>query len=131
MRSLYDDLERMTDASVGAHRALAVIASDGGLQASQLAARLGMRPPAVSQLLRLLVARGWVSRRRGAADQRIVRIYLTAAGRRVVSATSGRAVGVLYRAVRALSVDDLERLARSVPELVQRLPKSASGRPGA
>lgn len=128
MRALYAELEELTDAPVGMHRALNVIAMDGGLQASQLAERLGMRRPALSQLLRGLVARGWVARQRTAADQRVVRIYLTPAGQRLVKSTSGRAVGMLQRAVRGLSVADLERLARSVPVLVEQLPKRAQSK---
>jgi len=128
MRALYVELEELTDAPVSMHRALNVIAMDSGLPASRLAERLGMRRPALSQLLRGLVTRGWVARQRAETDQRVVRIYLTPAGQRLVKSTSGRAVSMLQRAVRGLSVADLERLAKSVPVLVEQLPKRASRR---
>ncbi|MBK6597876.1 MAG: MarR family transcriptional regulator [Proteobacteria bacterium] len=131
MRSLYSELERVTDAPVSMHRALNAITAQPGLQASQLASRLGVSRPAASQLLRVLVSRGWAVRRRSDVDQRVVHIHLTAAGQKLVKSTSGRAVGALQRAVRGLSLADLERIAHAVPMLIERLPKRTARRPAA
>lgn len=122
MRALYHELERMTDAPITLHRALLCIGEEPGLSASQLASRLGMKRPAISQVLKNLVARGWIERRRSVADQRSVRIHVTADGRRIVQLTSGRAVGILKRAVLSLAGNDLLQLAVGVEALLEKLP---------
>jgi len=126
MRSLYRELEQLTGAPISLHRALVCIGGDPGLQASQLAARLGMQRPAVSQILKSLTMRGWIERRRSDVDQRAIQIHPTAAGKQVLRATAGRAVFTLQRAVRQLPQAQLEQLADSVELLLGLLPAPAS-----
>jgi DNA-binding MarR family transcriptional regulator len=122
MRTLYRELERMTEAPITVHRALTCIGEEPGIPASRLATRLGMQRPAVSHVLKGLVARGWIERRRHEGDQRSVQIHPTADGLQVLRATSGRAVGTLQRAVRGLSVRELQQLADGLAALLVRLP---------
>ena len=122
MRTLYRELERMTDAPITVHRALACIDEEPGIPASRLATRLGMQRPAVSHVLKGLVARGWIERRRHEGDQRSVQIHPTTDGQRILRATSGRAVGTLQRAVRGLSARELNQLASGLAALLGRLP---------
>lgn len=122
MRTLYRELERMTEAPITVHRALACIGEDPGIPASRLATRLGMQRPAVSHVLKGLVARGWIERRRHEGDQRSVQIHPTAEGLQILRATSGRAVGTLQRAVRGLSARQLRQLADGLAGLLARLP---------
>ncbi len=124
MRSLYRELEQLTGAPIGLHRALVCIGDEPGLTASRLAARLGMRRPAVSQTLKSLTLRGWIERRRSDLDQRAVQIHPTAAGRQVLRATAGRATFTLQRAVCQLPQGQLEQLAGSVELLLGLLPAS-------
>lgn len=124
MRALYRELERMTDAPITVHRALACIGEEPGIPASRLATRLGMQRPAVSHVLKGLVARGWIERRRHEGDQRSVQIHPTADGLQILRATSGRAVGTLQRAVRGLSARQLQQLAGGLAALLERLPDS-------
>jgi DNA-binding MarR family transcriptional regulator len=124
MRTLYRELERMTDAPITLHRALVCIGNEPGLTASKLAAILGMQRPAVSHVLKSLVARGWIERRRSEADQRAVRVYPTAAGKQLLHVTAGRAVGTLQRAVCKLSSRDLERMTEGIEAVLQHLPDS-------
>ena len=126
MRTLYRELERMTDAPITVHRALACIGEEPGIPASRLATRLGMQRPAVSHLLKGLAARGWIERRRHEGDQRSVQIHPTADGQQILRATSGRAVGTLQRAVRGLSARQLRQLADGLAALLARLPRSAA-----
>jgi len=123
MRTLYRELEQLTGAPITLHRALVSIANDPGLPASRLAAQLGMQRPAVSQLLRSLAQRGWIERHRSDRDQRAVQITLTAEGRQILQATSGRAVFTLQRAVCSLPPEQLEQLAGSVEMLLAQLPE--------
>ncbi len=122
MRTLYRDLERMTDAPITVHRALACISEEAGIPASRLAARLVMQRPAVSHVLIGLVARGWIERRGHDGDQRSVQIHPTANGQQILRATSGRAVGTLQRAVRGLSARNLQQLADGLAALLAQLP---------
>jgi DNA-binding MarR family transcriptional regulator len=122
MRTLYRELERMTDAPITVHRALTCIGEEPGIPASRLATRLGMQRPAVSHLLKGLVTRGWIERRRHEGDQRSVQIHPTAEGLQILRATSGRAVGTLQRAVRGLNARELRQLADGLAALLVRLP---------
>jgi len=128
MRTLYRELERMTDAPITVHRALTCIGEEPGIPASRLATRLGMQRPAVSHLLKGLGARGWIERRRHEGDQRSVQIHPTAGGLQILRATSGRAVGTLQRAVRALSARELRQLADGLAALLVRLPDTQPSR---
>jgi DNA-binding MarR family transcriptional regulator len=122
MRSLYRELERLTDAPITLHRALVCIGNQPGLPASELARQLGMKKPAMSQALKSLAARGWIERRRHDGDQRSVQIHVTAAGEKILKATAGRAVVTLQRAVRNLPSGDLTRLGRGLRSLLCQLP---------
>ncbi|HEY7379270.1 MAG TPA: MarR family transcriptional regulator, partial [Steroidobacteraceae bacterium] len=88
-RTLYRELERLTGAPIAVHRALACIGADPGITASKLALALGMQRPALSHVLRGVVERRWVERVRSDADQRSVRLFLTAGGRELLGATAG------------------------------------------
>jgi DNA-binding MarR family transcriptional regulator len=123
MRDLYRGLERLTGAPIGVHRALACIHDANGISASGLADALGMRRPAVSHILNGLAERGWVERLRSVDDQRSVRLYLTAEGRRIVGLTAGRAAGTLQRAVRALPSAQLQGLAIGLESLLPHVPE--------
>ena len=122
MRTLYRDLEQITGAPIGLHRALVCIGNDPGLPPSRLATRLGMRRPAVSQILKGLSQRGWIERTRSPLDQRTIQIHTTAAGRQILRATADRAVFTLQRAVSRLPPTQLARLADSVEMLLEQLP---------
>lgn len=130
-RTLYRELERRTGAPVQAHRALAVIAAEPGIQSSHLASALGMQRSALSHLLRTLAERGWIERRRRGEDQRSVHLFVTPAGRGIVGATDGRMVGVLRHAVEQLDDTQLEHLEHSLQALLQHIeaPAPGMGRP--
>lgn len=122
MRTMYRQLEQRTGAPIAMHRALACLAADPGIPASHLAETLGMKRPAVSHMLKALAAKGWIERTRRDPDQRMVRLTITPAGRAVVSATAGRVVGTLQRAVQDLDARELGELARGLRALLERLP---------
>ena len=124
MRTLYRELERLTGAPITLHRALVCVGNEPGLTASKLASMLGMQRPAVSHVLKSLVARGWIERRRSEADQRAVRVYATPAGKQLLQATAGRAVGTLHRAVCSLPNSELTRLAEGIEAVLAHLPEN-------
>jgi len=128
VRTLYRELERQTDAPITMYRALVCIGNEPGISASKLADALGMQRPAMSHVLKGLAERGWIERKRQDNDQRSVRIYINAAGRGILSATSGRAVGTLQRSVRRLSDDALAGLAAGLEALLEHLPHASPSR---
>jgi DNA-binding MarR family transcriptional regulator len=122
MRRLYRELEQLTGAPIAAHRVLVCLAEEPGITASRLATAVDMRRPALSQVLKGLVERGWIKRVRSDDDQRSVRVYLTDVGRQVHAATAGRAVGTLQRAVGQLSDDQLGGIADGIEGVLGNLP---------
>jgi DNA-binding MarR family transcriptional regulator len=133
MRSRYRELEKRTGASITMHRVLACVAAEPGVSASRLASTLGMKRPAVSHLLKGLAERGWIERRRTPSDQRAVQVHLSPAGKLVVEATAGRAVGTLQRAIANLSGHEVAALSSGLAALLRELPPSHSedvDRPG-
>jgi DNA-binding MarR family transcriptional regulator len=127
MTVLYRDLERMTDAPIALHRALAAIGAEPGVPASRLAELLGIRRPAVSHVLKALAGRGWIERVRSEEDQRSVRVYVTAAGQAILKVTSGKAVGTLQRSGLAGVLRHLPEAHRT-PLRPLRSPRSGSSR---
>ena len=136
MRSLYRELEAATGAPVVMHRALAIIAAEPGIPASQLAAALGLQRSTMSHVLKALSLKKWVERRRSDEDQRSVRVHVTAAGRSVLNATAGRVSGVLQQAVRQIDEQQLLQLDQSLEVLLRHIGPSRpvvvkNGRPRA
>ena len=127
MRVMYRELEQLTGAPISAHRALTCVGGEPGITASKLAIALGMKRPAVSHVLKDLVERDWIERVRHDADQRSVHLFVTDEGRKLLKATSGKAVVTLQRAMGELSDSELEWLAKALKKLLAHLPEGASG----
>lgn len=74
----------LTDLGVnyGSELALAAVAEAPGITLSELAARLEVRPPTVTKVVRALERGGLVGRAPDATDGRVVRLELSADGRR-------------------------------------------------
>lgn len=72
------------DITIAQYRTLVVLASRGPQKLADLAGQLAVTPPTAGRMCDRLVRRGLVTRHRGHDDRRVVRIHLTAAGRRVV-----------------------------------------------
>lgn len=128
MRTMYRQLEQLTGVPVAVHRALACISNEPGIPASRLAAALGMQRSAMSHVLNDLARHGWIERIRSATDQRSVQLHVTAAGRGLLKATSGRAVGNLQRAVSRLPDRELEGVAAGIELLLTYLPAESRER---
>lgn len=64
---------------------LMLLHDEDGLTQSDLAARLQIAPATLTRMLQRMARAGFLQRRIDAADQRISRVYLTAAGRAVRS----------------------------------------------
>lgn len=121
MRARYRELEQLTGAPISMHRALVVIAARPGITASQLAASLGMKRPAVSHVLKGLAKRAWVERVRTTSDQRSVQLFVAPDGQRIIQNTGGKASGRLQRAMQRLSDAEIDGLAIAMTALISHL----------
>jgi DNA-binding MarR family transcriptional regulator len=107
---------------------LAAIAAAPGIGASALAQRLGMNRPAMSQALKSLEERGWISRHRDLGDGRSVRLRLTAAGGQLLRSTVTRASGRLDRCIRALSDPELRAATVGLRAIAKQLTQKSQRR---
>lgn len=92
-----------------------------GLRVSDLAALLSIHLSTASNMLDKLEKRGLVRRRRTSEDQRVVRIFLSPAGTKVVAKAPRPARGVVPDAVSHLPNKTLAALDRSLYTLMQKL----------
>ena len=93
------------DVTVAQHRLL-VLLSHGPRSVGDIAEELGVNPSNASRHCDRLQRLGLLARRRSSADGRVVRIELTAAGRRVVDAVTARRREDLHRVVERMDVAD-------------------------
>ena len=80
---------------------------------------MALHQSTVSNLLEALTRRKLLVRKRDETDQRVVRVFLTAAGERLVRKAPGPARGVLPDALEALPPAALRRLDQSVATLLK------------
>lgn len=100
-----------------------------GLTISELARRLSVHLSTSSNLLVKLERHGLVRRERVAADHRLVRVQLTAAGKKVLGRAARPAEGVIPDALSRLPAAVLQRLHKDLAALLdligQRSPHAA------
>jgi DNA-binding MarR family transcriptional regulator len=63
---------------------LVALAEEEGLAQAELAEKLLVRPPTISNSLERMETAGWIARRSDPDDRRISRVYLTEAGRELL-----------------------------------------------
>jgi DNA-binding MarR family transcriptional regulator len=98
---------------------LAELYEQPGARVKDLAASMALHQSTVSNLLEALTRRKLLVRKRDEVDQRVVRVFLTAGGERLVRKAPGPARGVLPDALEALPPAALRRLDQSVAVLLK------------
>ena len=81
-----------------------------GLRVTELASRLSLRQSTVSNLIEQLAKANHLKRKRNDSDQRVVRLYLTPSGRKLVEKAPQPARGVLPDALERLDASALKKL---------------------
>lgn len=99
--------------------AMREIAGHPGQRVSDLAKAMSVHLSTASNLLDKLTKRDLVRRERNDPDQRIVRLFLTEEGLRIVANAPGPARGVLPEALDQLPDEVLEDLNRSLARLLE------------
>ena len=89
-----------------------------GLKVSDLARRLSVHASTISNLLDKLEQGGFVERQRRERDQRIVRLFLTDAGRELLLRAPAAPQGVLNRALQDMPPDQLNALDQALGTLL-------------
>lgn len=128
---------------VAEHEVLANLATAPGITQQQLAARCFVAKSGVSMLLAQLEERGWVRREADAADARVKRLQLTAAGEAIARRTLAAQAEVVRTMVTGEGDADLDQVRDAMQRVSQRLealrdadalsrasaPRSRAGRP--
>lgn len=89
---------------------LATISREGEITLGALAAQEQITPPTVTRIVERLVDLGLVSRRVDDDDRRVVKVRLTAAGRRRLDVSRTRRIAWLTARLNELEGDDLAHL---------------------
>ncbi len=114
-------VERATGVSGAQLWALHEVAAADGLRVGELAQRLRLHQTTASNLLARLVDAGLVRKGRAAADQRIVQLHLTAAGRRRLRASAAPARSLLPNLLGGMTGAELRKVHAGLALLVSHM----------
>jgi DNA-binding MarR family transcriptional regulator len=103
---------------------LRLLAAHEGISQRDLAEMLHLARPTVTRMLQAIEKSGMVERRPDAADQRLTRVYLTAAGRDRERAVSAVAVDYVDQTIGTLPAADRRELTRLLGELAESLARA-------
>ena len=126
MESHYRQVERRSGLGGAQLWALAEIAA-ADLTMGDLAARLAIHVSTASNLVRRLEELGLATRTRTRADQRVVRIAATAAGRRKLRLAPKPSVGLLQKVLMETPPERLAVLHKELGRLVRRMGRIEPG----
>jgi DNA-binding MarR family transcriptional regulator len=99
--------------------ALSEVGKNPGLTISELARALSVHLSTSSNLLDKLEEHGLTRRERKSRDQRLVRVYVTAAGNRVLARAPKPLEGIIPDALRRMPPTTVRRLHRDLQELLK------------
>lgn len=101
--------------------AMSELAENPGLKVGDLAIAMSVHQSTVSNLLLKLEKKALIRRERSASDQRVVHLYLTTAGRELVSTAPKPLKGLLQHALFELSDQVLEALTQELDALIKAM----------
>jgi len=121
LKKHYNDIEAITGVSGTQLWALIAISQQPGITVGMLARELAIHQSTASNLLDRLSELGHIARAREGADQRVVSIYLTGEGRRIVLKAPQPAMGLLQNALLSLPQDRVAGLHEHLEELIRAI----------
>lgn len=119
MTAAYQPLLEALEVTYPQYLALMVLWEEDGARVSRLGERLHLDSATLTPLLKRLEARGLVERRRSAADERVVEVFLTSAGKRLERKAGEVARGIFARS--GLTLAELGRLREELKALTRTL----------
>lgn len=105
--------------------ALAEIARTPGLIVSELGRAMAIHPSTTSNMLDKMQTRGLIRRERVDADHRVVRLFVTDAGERLLSQLPGPATGLLPDALSRLSAGELDSVNATLALILEKMDRRA------
>jgi DNA-binding MarR family transcriptional regulator len=103
-----------TDMRPAHGNAMEMLSIQDGLRLTDIAARAGMAPQSMGEIVDDLVAKGYLSRREDPSDRRAKRIYLTQKGRETAQASRIALMEVERRITETLGADKYQEMRRSL-----------------
>lgn len=100
--------------------------SHPGLKVSDLSKALSIHQSTASNMLDKLEHKQLIRRDRGDPDQRVVQLYLTETGTRLLSSAPRPARGAVRDALLHMTRDELQQLEAGLAALIRQLPASAA-----
>lgn len=114
-------IERQSGVTGAQLWALQELLEEPGLRVGELAKRMALHQSTASNMIDKLESSGLVSKERTSADQRVVRLSLTEAGRELLARAPSPARGVLPEALRLLDDETLARLQGELDGLLKQI----------
>ena len=99
--------------------ALSVLVFGGSMRLTELARAEQVKPPTMTKIIAGLQSRGLVRRRADSIDARAVRLEATAKGAKLLQSGRARRVHLLATALRGVTPDELDVLARAAAIIEQ------------
>lgn len=121
------EIEKSCGATAGQLWALSELDKHPGLRVSELARALHIKNSTASNLLDRLEQRGWLRRERNGTDQRVVQLYLSPPGARLLASCPVPPRGVVSEALHTIPLDSLENLDQSLEDVIARLALKDTG----
>jgi DNA-binding MarR family transcriptional regulator len=110
---------------------LRILMSDDGLKASEVADRVWSSPGTLTSVVNTLVRDGFVQRRADDTDRRVVRLYITDAGRAVITYYVSQASVSWRKAFDFVDTDDEAVVRRFFIQMIDHLSKLTGEERGA
>lgn len=126
------ELRKLAGVSASQLWALSEIGRAEGLSVNDLATQMALHQTTASSLVLALTERHLIHRKRDSTDQRVARLALSAAGRRLLERVPGPGPGLLVDGLRQLDSRKLARLRRALQTLLavmERTDTRATGEP--
>ncbi|HVO87006.1 MAG TPA: MarR family transcriptional regulator [Casimicrobiaceae bacterium] len=121
MRSHYRRVEHICGLSGAYVWAMTEVAAAPGTNVSDLARRLAVHQSTASNMVEKLETSGLLERHRASNDQRVVRLHLTAKGRRALARAPAPLRGALQEGLMRLPMTALVRLRRDLDLLLRHM----------
>jgi DNA-binding MarR family transcriptional regulator len=103
-----------TDMRPAHGNAMEMLSIQDGLRLTDIAARAGMAPQSMGEIVDDLVAKGYLSRHEDPSDRRAKRIYLTQKGRETAQASRIALMEVERRITETLGADKYQEMRRNL-----------------
>jgi DNA-binding MarR family transcriptional regulator len=121
VRQHFQAVEKACGVSGAQIWAMAALQQTPGMKVSELAQALSIHASTASNLLDKIEKAGLVRRERNSADQRVVKLYLTAAGEAALGKAPQPLTGILTHALDQLPDDALARLNQDLAALLAHM----------